>query len=123
MATADTSQDRAEPVAPVYVGVDTHADLHHAAIVDPLGRALADQAFPTTPAGYRALLRWASDHGDLAAFGIEGTSCYGAVLTRDLMAAGHRLIEVDRPDRKSRRLKGKSDPLDSALIHRARRVG
>ena len=39
----------------VYAGVDTHADTHHAAVIDQNGKHLADAQFPTTPAGYAAL--------------------------------------------------------------------
>ena len=42
--------------ADVTVGVDTHGQTHHAAALDPVGRQLGDREFPTTPAGYRALL-------------------------------------------------------------------
>lgn len=40
----------------VIAGVDTHGHTHHAAVVDPLGRHLADREFPATVAGYRQLL-------------------------------------------------------------------
>ena len=43
-----------------YAGVDTHTDTHHAAIVDGMGRRLADAEFVTTSAGYQALLDWLS---------------------------------------------------------------
>jgi transposase len=45
----------AEP-RPVVVGVDTHADVHVAAIVDTLGRTLASRSVPTTSRGYADLL-------------------------------------------------------------------
>jgi len=47
----------------VTVGVDTHADVHVAAALDQLGRLLATQSVPSTPAGYRALVAWASGLG------------------------------------------------------------
>ena len=97
----------------VTVGVDTHSDVHHAAVIDGVGRPLADAGFPTTPAGYRQLLAWAGEHGEIAAFGVEGTGAYGAGLARHLRAAGQVVIEVDRPDRKTRRQRGKSDPIDA----------
>jgi transposase len=97
----------------VTVGVDTHSDVHHAAVVDEVGRPLADAGFPTTPAGYRQLLAWAEQHGEVAAFGVEGTGAYGAALARELRAAGQRVFEVDRPDRRTRRQRGKSDPIDA----------
>jgi transposase len=97
----------------VTVGVDTHSDIHHAAVIDEIGRPLADAGFPTTPAGYRRLLVWAAGHGDIQAFGVEGTGSYGAGLARQLRAAGQTVIEVDRPDRRTRRQRGKSDPIDA----------
>jgi transposase len=97
----------------VFAGVDTHADTHHAAVVDVGGRALADREFAATPAGYRRLLAWVGGFGTLRAVGVEGTGAYGAELARVLRAAGLTVREVDRPDRSSRRRRGKSDPLDA----------
>ncbi|MEU3283027.1 hypothetical protein [Streptomyces antibioticus] len=31
-------------------GIDTHTDVHQAAVIDTIGRHLATEAFPTTPA-------------------------------------------------------------------------
>jgi transposase len=94
-------------------GIDTHTDTHQAAVIDTLGRHLATEAFPTTPAGYRALLAWLRSHGHLLAVGVEGTGAYGAELARDLRANRVAVIDVDRPDRRSRRAHGKSDPVDA----------
>lgn len=94
-------------------GVDTHGLTHHAAVIDSVGRHLADREFPATVRGYRDLLDWMRSHGRLAAAGVEGTGAYGAELARVLTAAGVTVIDVDRPDRKTRRLKGKSDPIDA----------
>ncbi|WNB84338.1 IS110 family transposase [Cellulomonas sp. ATA003] len=109
--------------ASVYVGVDTHADIHHLAVVDPLGRSLADRTFPTTTAGYEQMVRWCAQFGDVVAVGVEGTSSYGAALTRRLRDAGMSVVEVDRPDRKSRRLHGKTDALDAYSAARAVAAG
>ncbi|GAA1911211.1 hypothetical protein GCM10009716_21450 [Streptomyces sodiiphilus] len=62
---------------------------------------------------YRDLLEWMRCHGELTAVGIEGTGAYGAELARVLAASGTTVIDVDRPDRKTRRMKGKSDPIDA----------
>jgi transposase len=94
-------------------GVDTHGDTHHAAVIDSLGRHLADREFPTTRAGYRSLESWLRSHGTVTAIGIEGTGAYGAELARALTRSGLTVLEVDRPDRKTRRLRGKSDPIDA----------
>ena len=94
-------------------GVDTHGHMHHAAVIDPIGRHLADREFPATTAGYRNLESWLRSHGTVTAVGIEGTGAYGAELARNLTRSGLTVIEVDRPDRKTRRLRGKSDPIDA----------
>ena len=94
-------------------GVDTHGLTHHAAVIDSVGRHVTDREFPATTGGYRDLLEWLRSHGTLTAVGVEGTGVYGAELTRVLTAAGVTVIDVDRPDRKTRRMKGKSDPIDA----------
>ncbi|HYX93581.1 MAG TPA: transposase, partial [Geodermatophilus sp.] len=45
--------------------------------------------------------------------GMEGSGVYGAGLAEFLQARGVELVEVDRPDRKTRRQRGKSDPIDA----------
>ena len=92
-------------------GVDTHADMHVAAALDPLGGLLGVAEFPATPAGYACLLEWLGGFGTVCLVGIEGTGSYGAGLARHTAAAGIRVVEVDRSDRQDRRRKGKSDPL------------
>jgi len=94
-------------------GVDTHADSLHVAAIDPVGRALGDQEFPTTPAGYQRALRFLSGHGRVIGIGIEGTSSYGSGITRAATDAGIEVFEVIRPERAARRRQGKSDPLDA----------
>ncbi len=100
-------------------GVDTHGHTHHAAVLDYMGRQLGDREFPTSPAGYRALLQWMSGHGVLDRVGVEGTGTYGVGLARHLREAGVHVVEVDRPDRRARRAQGKSDPLDAYSAARA----
>src|SRR6266480_8064044 len=92
-------------------GVDTHADVHVAAALDPVGGLLGVGEFPATAAGYARLLGWLSGFGTVALVGIEGTGSYGAGLARHIAAAGVRVVEVDRSDRQDRRRQGKSDPL------------
>ena len=113
---------QAEPIR-VTVGVDTHRDIHVAAARDQLGRRIATTLIPTTPAGYQQLLGWARQLGGIAAFGIEGTGCYGAGLARYLRAQGIRVVEVNRPDRAARRRQGKSDPVDADAAARAVQAG
>src|SRR5690349_10132746 len=104
-------------------GVDTHAGMHVAAALDPLGGLLGVREFPATAAGYADLPGWLSGFGDLALVGVEGTGSYGAGLARYLAAARVRVVEVDRADRQDRHRAGKSDPLDAVSAARAAQSG
>src|SRR5215469_12543948 len=100
-------------------GVDTHADAHVAAALDPVGGLLGVREFPASGAGYAGLLDWLGGFGTVALVGVEGTGSYGAGLARHLAAAGVRVVEVDRADRQDRHRQGKSDPLDAVSAARA----
>jgi transposase len=65
------------------------------------------------------LLAWARGLGEVEAFGVEGTGCYGAALSRFLRAQERVVLEVNRPDRQARRRRGKSDPVDAEAPARA----
>jgi transposase len=104
-------------------GVDTHKDAHLAAALDSVGRVLGTRSFPATTAGHADLLAWLSGFGPVTAVGVEGTGSYGAGLARHLTGAGTRVIEVDRPDRATRRRQGKSDPVDALAAARAVQSG
>jgi transposase len=104
-------------------GVDTHAEVHVAAALDPVGGLLGVQEFPATPAGYGQLLGWLGGFGTVCLVGVEGTGSYGAGLARHIAAAGIRVVEVDRADRQDRRRAGKSDPLDAVSAARAAQSG
>ncbi len=69
-------------------GVDTHADLHVAAALDPVGGLLGVREFPVSAAGYAGLLGWLGGFGTVCLVGIEGTGSYGAGLARHMSAAG-----------------------------------
>jgi transposase len=101
-------------------GVDTHADMHVAAALDPLGGLLGVREFAATAAGYVRLLGWLGGFGDIALVGVEGTGSYGAGLARHLAAAGVRVVEAARADRHRA---GKSDPLDAVSAARAAQSG
>jgi transposase len=111
------------PASPVTVGVDTHLDLHVAAVVDQTGRLLDTKGFPASTRGYVALVTWAERYGPVERIGVEGTGTYGAGLTRFVRAYGLRVVEVNRPDRSLRRRHGKSDPIDAQAAARATQAG
>ena len=101
-------------------GVDTHLDLHVcAAVCSVTMRCLGTQSFPVTGAGYRELLCWLESFGTVDRVGIEGTGTYGAGLSRSLAEVGVEVVEVNRPDRSGRRLRGKSDAVDAEAAARA----
>src|SRR6266487_6242672 len=94
-------------------GVDTHAEVNVAAVVDAIGRVLGTEEFPTTAGGDQAVLAWMRRHGRLVKVGVEGTGSYGAGLARYLAAQGVEVVEVMRPNRQARRQRGKSDAADA----------
>jgi transposase len=128
-ATADRSTNRtdvptiATPPTQLTAGVDTHKDTHTAAVLDDAGRLLGTAQFAATPAGHRQLLTWLQHHGTVTLIGVEGTGAYGAGLTRYLHTQHIHVVEVDRPDRSTRRHRGKSDPLDAEAAARAAQSG
>ena len=103
----------------VIVGVDTHTHVHVAVAIDSWGIRLRDHAFVVDSGGYQALITWAETHGRIDAFGIEGAGSYGAGLARAVRRAGHRVVEVNRGDRRTRRAAGKSDTLDAEVAARS----
>ena len=56
--------------------------------------------------------------GRVVSFGVEGTGSYGAGLASFLRRAGHRVVELNRGDRRERRANGKSDSLDAEAAAR-----
>ncbi|HYY88972.1 MAG TPA: transposase, partial [Chloroflexota bacterium] len=107
----------------VTLGVDTHAEVHVAAALDERGRLLGTCTIATTPAGFAELVRWAEQYGEVAQVGMEGTGSYGAGLARWLRAREVAVVEVDRPDRRTRRRRGKSDTVDAEAAARAVQAG
>ena len=103
----------------VILGVDTHLDVHVAVLIDAVGRVIATHSVPTTASGYEQLIDWAGSFGRLTRAGVEGTGTYGAALTRRMQKCGIQVIEINRPDRSRRRLRGKSDPTDAENAARA----
>ena len=104
-------------------GAGTHADVHVAAALDPIGGLLGVREFPASPAGYARLLEWLGGFGTVCLVGIEGTGSYGAGLARHVTTAGVRVAGVDRSDRQDRRRQGKSDPLDAVSAARVAQSG
>lgn len=104
----------------VVVGVDTHDEVHVAVVLDELGTRLGEHASCASAAGLAELETWASSFGVVIGWGVEGTGSYGAGLARYLQRRGARVVEVNRPDRQTRRaLGGKTDSIDAEAAARA----
>ena len=99
------------------VGVDTHRDTHEVEIAHPSGAVIATCQVSNDTSGYAEVLAWILDHtpGPRLVVSIEGTRSYGIGLARAVAAAGLAVIECEQPNRKARRGRGKSDPIDAHL--------
>jgi transposase len=99
-------------------GVDAHADTHEAAALDERGALLGIEQFPTTSAGYAALLAWLRGFGSVAVVAVESTGSYAAGLTRYLREHGIAVVEANQPHAHTRRRRGKSDSIDAEMAAR-----
>lgn len=120
---------------PVFCGVDTHADSHWLCVLDWRGRKVLSRQFPADAAGYEALAGAIAAAGEPACVAMEGTSSYGAGLTRHLASLGMPVREALSPARTQRRRpgQGKCDEADVSVnlfftsfakqAHRSRKGG
>lgn len=103
----------------IVLGVDTHKDVHVAAVITAAGAFVGSRSFPTTAGGYEQLLDWARTSGHFSRAGVECTGSYGAALSRYLRSQGITVFEVNQPDKATRRRRGKSDIIDAEAAARA----
>lgn len=110
---------------PVFCGVDTHADSHWLCVLDWRGRRVLSRQFPADAAGYAALAGAIAAAGEPACVAMEGTSSYGAGLTRHLASLGMPVREALSPARMQRRRpgQGKCDEADAERAARAAMSG
>ena len=110
---------------PVFCGVDTHADSHWLCVLDWRGRRVLSRRFPADAAGYEALAGAIAAAGEPACIAMEGTSSYGAGLTRHLASLGMPVREALSPAGMQRRRpgQGKCDEADAERAARAAMSG
>jgi transposase len=104
------------------VGVDTHARTYTFTAVHASAGAVVDTAaFRPPPRGWTVRSPGSGDAqvGGRVFAAVEGTSSYGARLTQALRAVGIEVGEVRPPNRSSRALTGKSDPIDAEAAARS----
>lgn len=98
-----------------------HADSHWLCVLDWRGRKVLSRQFPADAAGYEALAGAIAAAGEPACVAMEGTSSYGAGLTRHLASLGMPVREALSPTRTQRRRpgQGKCDEADAERAARA----
>ena len=109
-----------------FVGVDPHKQTHTAALVDPVGRLVATQAFPHALAGYQAMRAWVLAQlpaGGEVRYVVENPRSYGWALCQYLLAEGE-VVRALAPHQTARERRhataaGKDDPKDATAIARA----
>ncbi|MCC2280995.1 IS110 family transposase [Streptomyces sp. ET3-23] len=116
--TVQAAEAAASPRS-VVLGVDTHKDVHVAAVLDHLGGLLDTGEFPATTTGYHQLLDWTRQFGTVLRAGVECTGSYGVGLARYLATQRVPVVEVNQPDRSARRRRGKTDAVDAESAARA----
>ena len=101
------------------IGVDPHRDSHALAVVHVSGSVVFESTVVANNDGYAAALELAERHAPgRRAFAIEGTSSFGAGLTRFLTGRDEQVLEVGRL-RRERRTGGKTDALDAVRAARS----
>ena len=102
------------------IGVDPHRDLHAVAIVEArTGVVVFESTVSADKGGYAEALRLAEQHAPARrGFAVEGTSSYGAGLSRFLADHGEQVFEVSRL-RRERRSRGETDALDAVRAARS----
>ncbi len=106
----------------VTIGVDAHKRTHTFAVVDEVGRELANRTFAATPDGHLAALGWARAWPERT-FALEDCRHLTRRLEGDLLRAGERVLRVPprlmAEARRTGRERGKSDPIDAVAVARA----
>jgi transposase len=114
--------ERPDTEVALILGVDTHLEFHVAVAVDHLGRRLGEASVPTTAKGYERLLCWAQNFGPVRCAGVEGTSSYGAGLTRYLRARGIEVLEVEHPKHRRQSSRSNLEKSDTSEAERTARA-
>ncbi|MET3946327.1 transposase [Arthrobacter sp. UYCu512] len=103
------------------VGVDTHARTHtFSVLTSTTGAVIGTDTFPASGAGMSRAVEWIRRRtatGNVLV-AVEGTSSYGARLTRLLEAERFAVCEARPPRRQSRHGQGKSDEIDAVAAAR-----
>jgi transposase len=119
MASPTLTQPEGADHLDVVIGVDTHKEFHVAVALAPNGGRLGECSIPANRQGHGVLQDWALELGSRPVFAVEGTGSFGAGLCRELLAVGYSVVEINRPDRSTRRRLGKDDAIDAEAAARS----
>jgi transposase len=103
----------------IVIGVDVHKQSLTAVTVDEAGRAQAELTVAAAP----ELLAWSASLAPERLWALEDCRQLTRTLEQKLLAAGERLVRVPpklmAPERRTGRMRGKSDPIDALAVARA----
>jgi transposase len=112
---ARASSGKAVPACPSGPGLSSAGRTPTVAPTTPPSSTSRDDCWATgsSPLTVLATGSCLAGHGNPDTVGVGGAASYGAGLTRYLLDQHVAVVEVDRPDRRTRRQRGKSDPIDA----------
>jgi transposase len=109
----------------VIIGIDPHGNKHVAAAVDEHGLAVGALEVGPSASELQRLLGWICSLAGARLVAVEGARGYGLALTRVLLAAGERVVDVaptlTAAGRRRSRTRGKDDHNDAVTIARVAR--
>jgi transposase len=104
----------------ITIGVDAHKQVHVAVAVDTRGQPISQWRGTNSRASWSELQRWATEHGPVRRWGIEGAWNYGRGLAQYLVLAGEEVDDVNprwtAQSRHRARTLAKSDRLDAQAV-------
>jgi transposase len=102
------------------VGIDPHSRKHVAAAVDELGRVIGSSEFVASD--HDGMAAWVAGLAEPRQVAIEGARGYGWALTRTLLRAGEKVIDVPAQltadGRRTSGMRGKDDESDAVIVAR-----
>jgi transposase len=109
----------------VIIGIDPHSTTHVAAAVDEHGQLLGSIQVGASPQQLQGLAGWVGGFQGPRLVAVEGARGYGLALTRVLLAAGERVVDVapalTAAGRRRGRARGKDDRIDAIAVARLAR--
>lgn len=106
----------------IIVGIDAHTRRHSAAVIDEHGRVLDVIEVGAGVDELDRLIAWIAEFRSERLVAVEGAKGFGLALTRRLLEAGERVVDIathlTADGRRSSRRRGKDDEIDAITIAR-----